>query len=192
MPKKPLSLRLDINLLRPQGLSDQFVVKLIRWLLTTGRFIVVIVEAVVLVAFVVRFKYDFDLETLSDNINQQIPVVQSYKNDEVIIRQTQKQLSLIKQLRTSSPDYPSIIKELSSQTPQGVKLNSLNLEKTDSSVLIRLTGEVINSGDLSAFLQGLKGDKNFSDINLESISLSKDIINFSIKGSVSSNITIQK
>lgn len=192
MPKKPFSLRLNINLLRPQGLSDQFAVKLIRWLLTTGRFIVVIVEAVVLVAFVVRFKYDSDLETLSDNINQQIPVVQSYKNDEVIIRQTQKQLSLIKQLRTSSPDYPSIIKELSSQTPQGVKLNSLNLEKTDSSVLIRLTGEVINSGDLSAFLQGLKGDKNFSDINLESISLSKDIVNFSIKGSVSSNITIQK
>ena len=59
--QKEDKLKIKLNLLHTQGLPEKLPVKFLKWLVNYGRYIVVLVEIIVLVAFVARFKLDADL-----------------------------------------------------------------------------------------------------------------------------------
>lgn len=179
MAKKSAPVVLRLNLLHPQGIPEKVTIRLIRWLLSVGRFIIVVVEALVLVAFVSRFKFDSELETLKENIDGQIPYIESLKNDENLIRQTQTQLSIIKDKKLNYPDYELILKKIAQQTPQNIKINSINIDKTDKAS-IKISGNALANTDISSFTAGLKSDKFFSEVTLTSVGLEEGSITFSI------------
>lgn len=182
MPKQQspkLSIRLD--LLRPQSSPEPIITKLLRWLLSTGRFIFVFVEALVLIVFIARFKLDEDLVNKKDAIEKQIPYIESLKHFEIEVRETQLKLSTIASFRRNIADYPQILKAIASQTPAGVKISSIKLEKNPSYVNASLSGTALTNNDLSSFIAGLKQDPLFSDVNITSFSLDKNILNFSVK-----------
>lgn len=184
MAKKNLpKLGIHLNLLKPQNNPEKIFVKLVRWLLSTGRYIFIFVEGVVLLAFISRFKLDADLASKKEAIDQQIPYIESLRPYELTIRQTQLKLATIDTIKTSSPNFGEILKKIANQTPLGVRVVSINLQKNVSQVTIQINGQSQNNSDLSIFLAGLKQDPNFSDVNIVSISLEKGLINFSIAAS---------
>ncbi len=63
MSKSKVKLAIHLNLLKPQSNPEQLPIKLFRWLLLSGRYIFVFVEALVLIAFAARFKLDADIAT---------------------------------------------------------------------------------------------------------------------------------
>lgn len=182
MPKNPAPIRLNLNLLKPQGLPEKFVVRLIRWLLSTGRFLIVLVEAIVLIAFVTRFKYDSDLETLKDAINEKVQIVRAFKSDEALIRQTQFQLATIKADYQTSPDYVDILKKISTQTPFNVRVIQLVLEKNNTTANFKIAGSSLDNNQLNSFLLGLKAEPTFSEVNLVGVGVEKELITFTISG----------
>src|SRR3989344_3939157 len=103
MPK-PKSTKLIINfdLLKPQSNPEKTSVKILRWLLSTGRYIFIFVEAVVLIAFITRFKLDEDLASKNEAIKQQVPYIQSLKSTENLIRQTQLKIASINSIKNSN------------------------------------------------------------------------------------------
>lgn len=171
---------IHLDLLRPQSNPEKIWVILIRWLFSTGRYILIFVEAVVLIAFVTRFKLDADLASNKEAAENQIPYIQSQRPVEVLIRQTQLKLATIKAFRENSPDYVSILRHISSQTPQGVKILKLDLEKEVGKITIRITGQAQSNTDVTTFVSGLKQDKEFSNVNLTSAGLDQGAIHFSI------------
>lgn len=183
MAKKLPKLGIHLNLLKPQSNPEEIFVKLIRWLLSTGRYIFIFVEGVVLLAFISRFKLDADIASKKEAIDQQIPYIESLKPYEVLIRQTQLKLSTIDTIKNSSPNFADILARIANQTPGGVKIISINLQKDVSRVTIQLNGQSQNNNDLSTFTLGLKQDQNFSDVNISSIGFEKGLINFSISAS---------
>lgn len=183
MAKKLPKLGIHLNLLKPQSNPEKILVKLVRWLLSTGRYIFIFVEGVVLLAFITRFKFDADISSKKEAIEQQIPYIESLKSYEILIRQTQLKLSIIDTIKNSSPNFVDILKRIASQTPGSVKIISINLQKDVSRVTIQLSGQSQNNNDLSTFTSGLKQDQNFSDVNIVSIGLEKGLINFSISAS---------
>lgn len=183
MAKKLLKPGIHLNLLKPQSNPEKIFVKLVKWLLSTGRYIFILVEGIVLLAFISRFKLDADIASRKESIDQQIPYIESLKPYEVIIRQTQLKLSTIDTIKNSSPDFADILKRIADQTPDGVKVISINLQKDVSQITIKLNGQSQNNNDLSVFTSGLKQDQNFSDVNIISIGLEKGVINFSISAS---------
>ena len=188
MAKKLPKLGIHLNLLKPQSNPEKIFVKLVRWLLSTGRYIFIFVEGVVLLAFISRFKLDADIASKKEAIDQQIPYIESLKSYEVLIRQTQLKLSIINTIKNSSLNFADILKRIANQTPGGVKIISINLQKKDvSQVTIQLNGQSQNNNDLSIFTSGLKQDQNFSDVNISSIGLEKGLINFSINASFKQN-----
>lgn len=178
VPKIKLSIHLD--LLKPQSNPQQLSLKLIKWLLSSGRYIFIFVEAIVLTAFIARFKLDADLQANKEAIEQQLPYIESLKPFETSIRQTQFKLSTIDTLYKTYADYPKVIKTIAGQTPAGVKIISLNLEKSIDKITIRLNGQAQNNKDLAIFLGGLKQDQSFTNTSITSIGFEKGSLTFSL------------
>lgn len=171
---------INLDLLKPQSNPEKIFVKFIRWLLKVGRYIFIFVEAVVLIAFIARFKLDEDLASQKEAIEQQIPYIESLKPFEILIRQTQLKLSTIGTFYKTYPDYSQILKQIADQTPSGVKLINLNMEKDGGKVTIRLNAQAQNNNDLSVFVGGLKQDPLFSEVDISSIAFDRGSVNFSL------------
>lgn len=181
-PKSPLTIRL--NLLKPQSNPEKLLVKLIRWLLSSGRFIFVIVNAIVLIAFGTRFKLDADLASKKEAIEQQIPYIESLKLYETLIRETQLKLATIDSVKKGTIEWTMILKKIADQTPVGIKVTSINIVKDIGSATIHINGETGANNNLTSFIGGLKEEAIFSDVNLVGIGLEQDVIKFTIDTSV--------
>lgn len=180
MPKAKTHLAIDLNLLKPQSKPEKLPVGLLRWLLATGRYLFVFVEAIVLIAFTARFKLDADLAAQKEAIEEQIPYIESLKPYEIIIRQTQLKLSNIGNIKKSSLDYPTVFKKIADQTPIAVMINSINIKKSIGDAEINIVGQTQSNSDLTSFLAGLKEDTTFANVSLASIGLENGIIKFTI------------
>ncbi len=179
--------RIKLNLLYPQGINQKITVLFIKWLIAYGRYIVVLVEIVVLVTFVVRFKYDGDLADLKEQIKSRVPYLQSLSTDETLIRNTQQKLSLIKKDYALNADWQKTLLQTANDIPTTAKLASLSLDHIENSsgITFRATGTTSSNEALAQFLTNLKNDPNFQDIDLASISFDQGLISFSIIGATS-------
>lgn len=178
-PHNPkLAIRLD--LLRPQSNPEKIYVKLIRWLLSTGRFIFIFVEGIVLIAFIARFKLDADLAARKESIEQQIPYIESLKPYEILIRQTQFKISTMESVKQNYVDFGQILKKIADQTPAGLRITNLSIDRNLSKASIQLSGQAQANSDVVTFVGGLKQDPSFSDVNITSISLEKTNLIFSL------------
>lgn len=178
-PKNP-KLAIKLDLLKPQSSPEKLLTRLFRWLLSTGRYIFVFVEALVLIVFIARFKLDEDLANKKEAIEAQIPYIESLKPFEVLVRQTQVKLSTIASFNKTSADYPQIFKKIADQTPAGVRIISINLEKKLTQVTVQLNGLAQNNNDLASLLAGLKQDQFFSNVTITSLGFEKNNLNFAI------------
>ncbi len=189
MPKvKPIKFpTISLDLLRPQSSPEKLLARFIRWLLSIGRYILIFVEALVLIVFISRFKLDADLASKKEAIEQQIPYIESLKPVEILIRQTQLKLATIASFRSSYTDYPQVLKKIADQVPNGVKIISLNLTKSGNKVTVSLNAQADNNSSLASFISGLKQDQTFQEVTVTSISLEKGSLNFSINAQASPN-----
>lgn len=182
MPKPHISnISIRLDLLRPQSNPEKLLTRLLRWLLSSGRYIFVFVEAVVLIAFIARFKLDSDLATINEAIDEEIPYVEALKPNETQIRQTQLKLTTIDSFRSNYVDYSQLLKKISDQTPAGVKISSLNFERDMTKVTIQLNASTQNNNELATLIGGLKQDPAFSDIVITAIGFEKGTLTFSLR-----------
>ena len=180
MSKKNSKLAIHLDLLKPQSNPEKLFARLLRWLLSTGRYIFVFVEALVLIVFIARFKLDEDLESKKEAIEQQIPYIESLKPVEILIRQTQLKLSTISSFRETFADYPLILKKIADQTPAGVKIISINFAKNVTRITINLNATASNNNDLAVFINGLREDSLLKEVTTTGIGFEKGSLNFSV------------
>lgn len=180
MPKSKSPLTIKLNLLKPQSNPEKIAVKLIRWLLSSGRFIFVVVNAIVLIAFGTRFKLDADLAAKKEAIEQQIPYIESLKLYEILIRETQLKLATIDNIKKNSLDWPQILKKIAEQTPLDVKITGINIVKNIGSATIHINGETTVNNNITSFIRGLKEESTFSEVNLAGVGLEQNNIKFTI------------
>ncbi|MBI2018031.1 PilN domain-containing protein [Candidatus Daviesbacteria bacterium] len=181
MPKKSAGL-INLDLLKPQSEPQKLFIQALRWILSSGRFLIVFVEILVLAAFVARFKLDADILATKEAIEEQIPFIESLKSDEDLIRRTQFQIATIYSIKQDSPDYHLILQKIAAQTPTGVTIRSLSLQKQTGKIEIKISGTTSSNANLTGFLTGLKKETFFQDINLTSTSFEQNVITFSITG----------
>lgn len=183
MSKNLPKLSIRLNLLKPQSNPEKILVKFLKWLLSTGRFVFIFVEALVLIAFITRFKLDADISAKKEAIEQQIPYIESLRPYELLIREVQLKLATINTTQANSTSFSDILKKIADQTPENVTLASINLENQVKGVNLRLSGQSQSNNDLTIFFLGLKQDPSFSNVNFTSIGFDKGTLNFSITAS---------
>lgn len=185
MPKTVQQIKLNLNLLHPQGIPLKLPAKILKWLLSFGRYIGIIVEILVLVTFAARFKLDADLADINEKINQQIPFIENLKTQEQLVKQTQFKIAVIKKNLNLSPSWQNILDKLSAQIPKGTTLNSLSFDHSKTSELqFKMVGLASSNNDLAILLNGLKKEPTFKDIHLAALNLDDSGLNFTITGAV--------
>jgi len=175
---------LKLNLFISQTNQSKLYLRAFKWLLSSGRFLVVLVEFVVITGFVARFKLDADLADLQDQIKSQIPYIESLKNQEMNIRETQFQLSTMRQTATNQTNFRGILQAVAANTPKNIKLTNINLTVGQDGITgVQITGISFTNYEIAAFLNALHSDNSFSNINLSNISFDKKQVDFTITGS---------
>lgn len=160
--------------------------KFLKWALTVGRYIVILVELVVILAFLSRFKFDRDLTNLSEKTKQQQAIIQSSAQFEQKFRFLQKQISAIETLEKNRLETNKVLNELARLTPINVFLSDLSVSNKE----ISLTATALSEGGLASFIKNLKNSPLFEKITLSQVSSvgEKAIgINFQLKSEFKKN-----
>ena len=89
---------LTVNLLPQDAFSKSSVGRVLNWSLSTGRYIVVFTEMIVILTFLSRFTLDRQLTDLNESILRKQAIVDSFGELESNIREIQAKTEFIRQL----------------------------------------------------------------------------------------------
>jgi Tfp pilus assembly protein PilN len=170
-PSTPFSNLLKVNLLHHPEDQLQLHMRILRWVLSSGRYIVVIVELIVIGAFVYRYKLDADSVALQEEIQTQSAYVRSLSTIESQLKLLQFQLSSIDKVKSENPNYTQFFVKLASLTPKSIKLNTVVLDKVTvpGKVSLTITGTTPSNIELSAFMKALQKEPTLENITLANI-----------------------
>jgi len=151
-------------------LKDQFeklpLSKFIKWALGFGKYIVILTELIVVVAFIARFKLDQDLNKLSKEISQKQHAVASFGSLESDVRVVQKQLQAIREKLKKQPHLAAKLSELSLSMPKDTFLEELNFSETS----LFFTGISPTEASFATLLDKMQKSQIFTDIVVDSVS----------------------
>lgn len=104
------------------SLADEFL----KWALSFGRLLIIVVEIIAFSAFIYRFVLDRQIIDLNDKIKDASAIIQSSKDQEDTYRSLHERLATIKKASTTGNFTPMIIKQIISETPPEITYNALN------------------------------------------------------------------
>lgn len=164
MPKK------EISLLPKEEFEKKPLGKFLLWALTIGRWIVIVTELIVILAFLSRFKLDRDLADLYESIRAKQAIITPLASFEQDFRSLQNRLSVIDKLENERLATVKIITAVASVTPPDVALNKLSLNEEE----VTLSGLALTETGLGSFLNGLSQSPLLGEINLSNVSKQKE------------------
>lgn len=171
----------NINLLLKDDLSESFTGQLLSWILTYGRYIIIITQIVVLSVFFLRFRVDREHTDLKESVSQKQAIIESISDLEKDMRQLQNRLNHVKQASTNQDAPLKILRFLQEELPSDTVFSTLSF--TNDSINFAAT-----SGNLRSFsylLSQLQKDKKILDIYLEEINRRSDgRVEFKIKAKI--------
>lgn len=118
-----------INLLPEKGFASTTTGRILAWILSTFRIIVIVTEILVMVAFLSRFWLDAQNTDLGDEIDQKKAVLIASKNFESDFRDTQKRLDIYSQLTDAQKRATSTLKKVTELLPLDVFLTAVNVQE---------------------------------------------------------------
>ncbi len=173
-----------IELLPQEEWETTFFGKVLKWLLTVGRYIVILTELIVILAFLSRFKLDHDLTNLNEDIGQKQAVIQSLADFEADFLFFQKQLLGTKDLRDEQLKTSLLLGEISELTPIDIAFSDLNVKDDKAN----FNAEALSEAGLATFIRNLKRSPHFSNLSIDSLGIDPGKgagISFSMKTEIS-------
>lgn len=159
-----------INLLPEEQIQQEPVFKFLRWVLTTGRYIVIFTEAAVLVVFLARFKLDSDIIDLKQEITAKAQVLQQAESFEEEFLSTRARLQEVSDLVVGLEPRAPLSATIETTIPKDVTLT----EFSQSSEQVKISGETANYSGVTQWVKLLSEKKGWSEVKLESIQRSSE------------------
>jgi Tfp pilus assembly protein PilN len=125
----------SINLLPGQRLESTTGGKVVKWLLSTFRLIVVLVQVVVILGFATRVFVDARLSSLNRNIEERYSLVKSYQNIEDTFLIKKLKLETFQSLQDESNSYLTLLESVAREIPANVQL--ISIEKSETTLTIK-------------------------------------------------------
>lgn len=144
----------QISLLPQEGFESTTLGRVLTWSLNTGRFIVIITELVVILAFLSRFWLDRTLTDLNEQIGQKVNLIKATKTFEEQYRLVQQRLLSIKEI-SQKPDFGHLTKTILAQVPTEVKLDKISVAIEE----IQITGLSLSETGIEIFINQLDKQK---------------------------------
>lgn len=155
--------QVNINLLIKSKTGDSLSEQFLSWILTYGRYIIIITQIIVLSVFFFRFKIDRDHTDLKELVTQKQAILESLTDLETEIRRIQGRLANIQTISAHQDSILKVIRFLQQRSPTDTTYTNLILNSDRISFLA-------SSGNLRSFsymLRQLQQDKKFSEVTLQ-------------------------
>lgn len=170
-----------INLLPKQDFEKTTLGRILKWALTTFRFIVIIVELVVVAGFLSRFYLDVRIGDLDEEIDQKAALIESTSRftDEKNFRRTQAKLSVLSSVYSLESSNSSLVNIISDNTPPDTRIVSISKSGTTTSIV----GLSLNEQSISSFITSLNRSEGFTSVHLKRLEKddSSPFITFSLE-----------
>jgi len=144
--------------------------KFLKWLLNVGRWIVIITEFIVILAFLSRFKLDRDLTNLNEQVKQKQAIISSSSTLENDFRFLQKRLTTIETLQKSQNEAKQVLDIFTDLTPVGIQLSNFSYADKKISLIASANSEIAFAG----FLKNLKDSPKFKSITISKVSANEE------------------
>ncbi len=166
-----------INLLPKTEFELSYWGRFLKWAITTGRYILILVEMVVILAFLSRFKLDKDLADLAESIAGKKAVLDASYSSEQNFRLVQDRLNSAQVLLQTQIGARHTLDVVTSYIPPDVTLAQLEVQ----SHLVQVKGNATTQTGLAVFLARMTTDRSWQNIELTDVSTTTDnLISFSI------------
>lgn len=167
-----------INLLPKEEFAASTWGRVLKWLLSTFRVIVVVIEVVVMGAFLSRFWLDARSADLNDQIRQRQGTIESFVNFEKRFREIQAKIEIFAATTPQERQALPKIEVVTSLMPADVILDSVIL-MSDS---IQLRAIAFTEESIAQYLVNLGASGEFEKVELQEASTGDDnSITFNIK-----------
>lgn len=132
----------QINLLPREDFDKTTLGRVLKWSLTTFRYIVIFVELIVVGGFLSRFYFDVQIGNLNEEIMQQSAAISARSDFERIFRKTQLKLSVLENISSESNSVIPIIKVISDNISSDSQVTRLTKDGAKVSIEIATLSEV--------------------------------------------------
>jgi hypothetical protein len=154
-----------INLLPQSEFEQSFWGRFLKWAVTTGRYIIIITELAVILAFLSRFKLDEDLRNLNEQINTQVGFLDSQAANENQFLSLQKKLNLVDLMLTERQPAGEAMDYVITNLPADVVLSNLAIKRNETLV----TASTLNEDAMGKMLSVFSKDPNWKSVDLTEI-----------------------
>lgn len=153
----------SINLVKSD--KGDLLERVINWLLSVGRILVIITELVALGAFLWRFGLDQQVIDLHSKIKQKQAIVAAFKKNEDEYRNLQDRLSIAAAFASASEKKFNTYREILALAPSGIAFSKL----AQSSNTVSMEINVNSVSSLSSFVYALKSHQNIESVSIDKI-----------------------
>ena len=170
----------SINLFNQETSTNSPWNRIIMWITTYGRYIMVTTELIVLIAFASRFSLDRKLSDLKENIMEKQEILEVNVDLEKEIRATQEKIGAVKQLiRGQSVPVDTLI-SVQTLLPSGTYLESLTIDKD------KVTSNMIadSSDSFTKFLANFSVSKKLTSVEIGRIGKKLTGIQFTVTAKI--------
>jgi hypothetical protein len=161
MPASPSK----VNLLPLSDFEQSFWGRFLKWAVTTGRYIIIVTELVVILAFLSRFKLDEDLRNLNDQINTQVGFLESQEETMNDFLRVQKKLTLVDGMLSTRQDAGAAMDYVSDHLPVDV----VPSKRAFTSRETKITASTLNERAMGQLLSAFSKDPNWRSVDLTEI-----------------------
>ena len=155
----------EINLLPSAQWNYSLTAFLLKWIVSYGRYVLVITELIVILAFLSRFKLDQDLMELEDKIATNKTILES----SVVFEKKLKNITQVQNFVTKEWNeqhlWSEYLEELTNLLPEGVVLVSIDANGNK----IEITGSSVSETALAYLINNLKSNSAFKKVRVEKV-----------------------
>lgn len=156
---------LKVNLLPPTEFELSFWGRFLRWAVTTGRYIIILTELVVILAFLSRFKLDEDLRNLNEQIETQVGFLESEQNQLSKFFRLQKRLTLADAELEAKTKIYELMDYVAQKTPSEIIIYQYTFAKGE----ILISATTLNEKSLGNMLTNMAQDRMWNSLDLTQI-----------------------
>lgn len=160
----------EVNLLKKQSITNTPSLFVISWALTVGRWLIIVTELIVILAFVWRLSLDYKSNSLKEEIDDQIGLLSIQEPVEKQYREISNQLSIIEQAKSQQKPVMNIIQELTKSRPPSLALLSISWSKGD----VIVDGYSQSENEISIFQNSMQLSDLFTKVLITQVELTDE------------------
>lgn len=157
----------QINLLPIKGFASSTTGRVLAWILSTFRIIVIITEILVMFAFLSRFWFDAQNADLDDEIKEKKYALEAAQSFEKQFLDIQKKLQLYADITKSQKDIANLMENTSSYLPADAFLSQIVFSEKG----LDITGLTANENSIQQYIVNLQSLQQFDDVALASLKM---------------------